>query len=53
MEKTLQDYMNQFDEIYKDLEIIDSNWYENEIGAFANSSKTTKKDKKIILVRNI
>lgn len=46
MEKTLQDYMNQFDEIYKDLEIIDSNWYENEIGAFANCSKTTKKDKK-------
>lgn len=46
MKKTLQDYMNKFDNKYKDLEIINSKWYEDEIGVFANISKAANKDKK-------
>lgn len=42
----LQDYFKKFDEKYKDLEIIDRNFYENEIGVKSFSSKANAKDSK-------
>lgn len=42
----LKKYFEQFDEKYKNLETIDREWYENEIGVKAFCSKATVNDKK-------
>lgn len=43
---SLNIYMEKFDLIYKDLDIIDKDWYKNEIGVISFSSKSNKFDKK-------
>lgn len=46
MKKTKKMYMREFEEKYQDLEKIDSQWYERELGvkAFAKSSNLRRKD---------
>ena len=46
MNKTLKDYLNDFDSKYKDLKTIDKSFHEKELGVISFASKTNARDTK-------